>query len=129
VTVVLAHGSGLDELAIFLFPVVIGTGFWLLTRQRRGAAESDEEPAPVQIASSAPRPVAPAPDPEDEPGLTNARVSPFHKMIARPPPSPSPPPSSQAAQAAQPVSRKPTLRSVSGSSVGDGAGESSVSSS
>jgi hypothetical protein len=29
---ILAHGSGLDELAIFVFPVVVGIGFWLITR-------------------------------------------------------------------------------------------------
>lgn len=33
----LAHAGGIDELAIFLFPIVIGSGFWLLTRQRRHA--------------------------------------------------------------------------------------------
>ena len=54
---VLAHGGGIDELAIFLFPIVIGSGFWLLTRQRRhtddeaggspfpGAGEA--EPSPI----------------------------------------------------------------------------------
>jgi len=30
---VLAHAGGLDEMAIVLFPVVVGLGFWLLTRQ------------------------------------------------------------------------------------------------
>ena len=42
----LAHGGGIDELAIFLFPIVIGGGFWLLTRQRRHADdEADGSPA------------------------------------------------------------------------------------
>jgi hypothetical protein len=31
---ILAHGSGLDELAIFIFPVVLGIGFWLITRKK-----------------------------------------------------------------------------------------------
>lgn len=31
----IAHAGGIDELAIFLFPIIIGTGFWLLTRQRK----------------------------------------------------------------------------------------------
>jgi len=31
---ILAHGSGLDELAIFIFPVVFGVGFWLITRKK-----------------------------------------------------------------------------------------------
>ncbi len=43
---VLAHAGGIDELAIFLFPIVIGGGFWLLTRQRRHADdEADGSPA------------------------------------------------------------------------------------
>lgn len=29
----LAHGGGLDELAIILFPAFVGLGVWLLTRQ------------------------------------------------------------------------------------------------
>lgn len=42
----LAHGGGIDELAIFLFPIVIGFGFWLLTRQRRhDDDEVDSSPA------------------------------------------------------------------------------------
>jgi hypothetical protein len=121
VSVLFAHGSGLDELAIFLFPVFIGTGFWLLTRQRRGSGEP-EEAQPAQVASSAPRPVAAVPDPDVEPDLTNAKVSPFHKMITRPapvPPSASPtPPTSPT----QPVSRKPTLRSVSDAPVAEAGG-------
>ena len=53
----LAHGGGIDELAIFLFPIVIGFGFWLLTRQRRhdddeveGSPATDAgrvEPSPI----------------------------------------------------------------------------------
>jgi len=34
--VVLAHAGGLDEMAIVLFPVVVGFGFWILTRQPNG---------------------------------------------------------------------------------------------
>ena len=30
----LAHAGGLDELAIILFPVLVGLGVWLLTRQK-----------------------------------------------------------------------------------------------
>jgi hypothetical protein len=30
----LAHAGGLDELAIILFPVFVGLGVWLLTRQK-----------------------------------------------------------------------------------------------
>jgi hypothetical protein len=30
----LAHAGGLDEMAIVLFPFVVGFGVWILTRQR-----------------------------------------------------------------------------------------------
>jgi hypothetical protein len=30
---VLAHAGGLDEMGILLFPIVVGFGFWILTRQ------------------------------------------------------------------------------------------------
>ena len=31
----LAHGGGIDELAMFIgFPTVVGAGVWLLTRQK-----------------------------------------------------------------------------------------------
>jgi hypothetical protein len=30
---VLAHAGGLDEMAMLLFPIVVGFGFWILTRQ------------------------------------------------------------------------------------------------
>lgn len=43
--VILAHGSGADELAIFIFPVVVGLGFWLITRQRPADDEgADDSP-------------------------------------------------------------------------------------
>jgi len=42
VPAVLGHGSGLDELAIFLFPVVVGIGFWLITRHKPDQDQDDE---------------------------------------------------------------------------------------
>lgn len=36
---ILAHAGGLDEMAIILFPIVVGLGVWLLTRQ--GAPKKD----------------------------------------------------------------------------------------
>jgi hypothetical protein len=39
---ILRHGSGLDELAIFVFPVVVGIGFWLITR-RKPDEDQDED--------------------------------------------------------------------------------------
>ena len=78
---VLAHGSGLDELAIFVFPVIMGLGFWLLTRQRSGAAsEPDPEtgkPTVARIASDPPNAVKPV----------NGSISPFHNLIRPPAPA------------------------------------------
>ncbi len=31
---ILAHGGGLDEMAIFLFPLFVGGAVWALTRQK-----------------------------------------------------------------------------------------------
>ena len=39
----LAHAGGLDELAIILFPVLVGFGVWILTRQANPPKKS---PAP-----------------------------------------------------------------------------------
>ena len=72
---VLAHGSGLDELAIFLFPVFIGFGFWLMTRQRGPAADDDDAEEPKTVAPPVEEPVAPP---------RNGYVSPFHGLIAPP---------------------------------------------
>jgi hypothetical protein len=41
----LAHAGGLDELAIILFPAVVGFGVWLMTRQK-----NPPEKAPVMPA-------------------------------------------------------------------------------
>jgi len=30
---ILAHAGGLDEMAIILFPIVVGFGVWVLTRR------------------------------------------------------------------------------------------------
>lgn len=30
----LAHAGGLDELAVILFPILVGLGVWLMTRQK-----------------------------------------------------------------------------------------------
>jgi hypothetical protein len=45
--VILAHGGGGDELLILVFPVVVGLGFWLITRQRPAEDEgADDSPKP-----------------------------------------------------------------------------------
>jgi hypothetical protein len=80
---VLAHGSGIDELAIFLFPVFFGGGLWLLTRKRR--SQDDDEPvlgSAIGGASETAPPPAGAtrlhllmggqqPEPDSEPNDTN----------------------------------------------------------
>jgi hypothetical protein len=38
---ILAHGSGIDELMIFIFPVVVSIGFWLIIRRPSGEDEDD----------------------------------------------------------------------------------------
>jgi hypothetical protein len=42
---IVAHGSGIDEMMIFFFPVAFGIGFWLITRQKP-ADDEDEDQAP-----------------------------------------------------------------------------------
>ena len=42
VAVILGHGSGLDELTIFVFPAVVGIGFWLITRHKPDQDQDDE---------------------------------------------------------------------------------------
>jgi hypothetical protein len=77
---VLAHGSGLDELAIFVFPVVMGLGFWLITRQKaKGGdeAEADEASTPPVATIASELPNAPKP-------VNGRHVSPFHSMIQMP---------------------------------------------
>jgi len=39
---VLGHGSGVDDLVIFLLPAVLGIGFWLITRHQPDQDEDDE---------------------------------------------------------------------------------------
>jgi hypothetical protein len=43
VAVILGHGSGLDELTIFVFPAVVGIGFWLLITRHKPDEDEDEE--------------------------------------------------------------------------------------
>ena len=38
---ILAHAGGLDEMAIILFPILVGVGVWALTR---GAGPKDKQP-------------------------------------------------------------------------------------
>ena len=49
----IAHGGGLDEFAIFFFPVAFGVGFWLLTRQKKPTDEEVAGPAPAATSAGA----------------------------------------------------------------------------
>jgi hypothetical protein len=42
VPTVLGHGSGVDDLVIFLLPAVLGIGFWLITRHKPDQDQDDE---------------------------------------------------------------------------------------
>lgn len=42
---ILAHGSGLDELAIFIFPVVLGLGLWVITKRNPDQDETEDDSA------------------------------------------------------------------------------------
>jgi hypothetical protein len=72
VRAILAHGSGIDDLVLFVMPVVVGVGVWLLTRRKAGA-EDDAEAATSEGATEAN--VVPI-DPRGK------AVSPFHSLMA-----------------------------------------------
>lgn len=44
--IILAHAGGLDEMAMLLFPIVVGFGVWVLTRQPSGQENPDTPPNP-----------------------------------------------------------------------------------
>ena len=52
---ILAHAGGLDEMAIILFPLLVGGGVWLMTR---GAGPKDKDRKPP---GPPPKPTAPPP--------------------------------------------------------------------
>lgn len=52
---ILAHAGGLDEMAIILFPLLVGGGVWLMTRGA-GPKGKDKSPKPP---SAPPAPKAP----------------------------------------------------------------------
>lgn len=69
---ILAHAGGLDEMAIVLFPLLVGGGVWLLTR---GAGPKDKDRAP-KPPSAPPTPKAPP-----------VRFTPADPKVKRPPQS------------------------------------------
>ena len=65
---ILAHAGGLDEMAIILFPLLVGGGVWLMTR---GAGPKDKDksqkpPSPPPAPKAPPVRFAPA-DPKPKP--------------------------------------------------------------
>ncbi len=48
---ILAHAGGLDEMAIVLFPILVGGGVWLMTRgagpKDKGKAKKPPSPPPA----------------------------------------------------------------------------------
>jgi hypothetical protein len=65
---ILAHAGGLDEMAIILFPLLVGGGVWLMTR---GAGpkvkdEAAKPPSPPPAPKAPPVRFAP-PDPKAKP--------------------------------------------------------------
>jgi hypothetical protein len=43
-TWILAHGSGIDELFIFGWPVIVGIGFWFIVRRKPEEDQPDDTP-------------------------------------------------------------------------------------
>jgi hypothetical protein len=62
---ILSHAGGLDEMAIILFPLLVGGGVWLMTRGA-GPKGKDKKPPGPPPAPKAPVRFAPA-DPKSKP--------------------------------------------------------------
>jgi len=65
---ILAHAGGLDEMAIILFPLLVGGGVWLMTRGAGPKAKdkSAKPPSPPPAPKAPPVRFAPA-DPKSKP--------------------------------------------------------------
>lgn len=50
----LAHAGGLDEMAIILFPLLVGGGVWLMTRGAGPKDKAKKPPAPPPLVPKAP---------------------------------------------------------------------------
>jgi hypothetical protein len=51
---ILAHAGGLDEMAMLLFPVIVGGGFWALTRTPGRREKATATPQPRRPTTEAP---------------------------------------------------------------------------
>ena len=65
---ILAHAGGLDEMAIILFPLLVGGGVWLMTRGAgpKGKNKSQQPPPPPLVPKAPPVRFAPH-DPQPKP--------------------------------------------------------------
>ena len=45
---ILGHGSGVDDVVIFLFPAVVGIGLWLITRHKPDEDQDDHDDDPTE---------------------------------------------------------------------------------
>ena len=58
---ILAHAGGLDEMAIILFPILVGGGVWVLTRSPGSKKPDKPKVRPTETAEKKPQVFAPAP--------------------------------------------------------------------
>ena len=65
---ILGHAGGLDEMAIILFPLLVGGGVWLMTRGAgpKGKDKAQKPPSAPQVPKAPPVRFAPA-DPKKKP--------------------------------------------------------------
>lgn len=63
---ILAHAGGLDEMAIILFPLLVGGGVWLLTRGSGPKDRAKKPPSAPPAPKAPPVRFAPA-DPKSKP--------------------------------------------------------------
>ena len=63
---ILAHAGGLDEMAIILFPLLVGGGVWLMTRGAGPKDKAKKPPSAPQAPKAPPVRFAPA-DPKSKP--------------------------------------------------------------
>lgn len=64
---ILAHAGGLDEMAIILFPIVVGGGVWMLTRSPGSPKKDKPKVRPTAPPEGKKRPVFAPADPKAKP--------------------------------------------------------------
>ncbi len=56
--IILAHAGGLDEAAMLLFPIIVGGGVWMMTRQPK-KPKTDPDAGEVRSIKERRQPAAP----------------------------------------------------------------------